>query len=177
MDKAQQEIWFVGVDFHITATDRKDLIFRKLSQGVKVKFLVFDPSSNLLDTLGRDFDQNPAEIQSECSQSIASIVDLNDEWMQQQAYSRYPDGLEVRLFRDIRIARFYLIDPDNPKAQSYYVPYMNHMNSPAVPGFLMRNINGGVIEEFVPGIRKLWMLSQPLADYLVAHPSLPAKPS
>jgi hypothetical protein len=170
LDKAKKEIWFVGVDFHITAGDRKNLILHKLDQGVKVRFLVFDPSSKFMDAMAEDFDQDPKTIHSECLDSLQSIESLRDEWKRRDNYSRYPDSLEVRVFEDIPHARFYLVDPDDPKAQSFYIPYMNHENSPSLPGYLMRNINQGVIQEHLPGVRKLWNESQPLDTYLAQHP-------
>ena len=175
LDNAKSEIWFVGMDFHITAGDRKDMILKKLNQGVKVRFLVFDPSSPMLDTIGRDFDQTPQAIESECTDSLSSLVSLQDEWMRQDGYSHYPDGLEIRLFQDAPHARYYLTDPDDPRAKSYFVPYMNHENSPSLPGFLLGNINNGVIQAYVPGIRKLWTSSEPLDTYLSEHSIRPGK--
>ena len=172
LDKAQKEIWFIGTDFHITAGDRKDLILSKLRQGIKVRFLVFDPTSALLDTIALDFDQDPREIRSECIKSTQSLISMRDEWKHEEAYTRYPDGLEVRSFQDVPHARFYLVDPDDTHAQSFYVPYMNHANSPSLPGYLMRNIDKGVIQAYLPGIRKLWSNSQSLDQYLILHPQI-----
>lgn len=169
LDNAKKEIWFVGVDFHITAGDRKNLILSKLDQGVKVRFLIFDPSSKFLDTMAEDFDQDPKAITSECMDSLQSILSLRNDWKHHDNYSHYSDSLEIRIFEDVPHARFYLIDPDDPKAQSFYIPYMNHENSPGLPGYLMRNIEHGVIQELLPGVRKLWDESVPLDTYINQH--------
>jgi thiamine transporter ThiT len=167
--RAHHEIWFVGLDFHITAGDRKKLILQKLGEGVKVRFLVFNPDSPFLPNIAQDFDQSPQELSAECIKSIDSIVALRKEWLQQPAAQEYPEGLEVKLFEDVPHARFYIVDPDDTRARSFYIPYMNRENSPVLPGYLLNNIDGGVIQDYLPGIRKLWNSAQPVELYENRH--------
>ncbi len=169
LSSAKKEIWFVGVDFHITASDRQQLILKKLSEGVKVRFLVFDPDSPFLGNMAQDYDQTPQVLTSECLDGIQSIIALRDIWLKEQSSQAYPDGLQIRLFEDVPHARFYLVDPDDTKAKSFYIPYMNHENSPVLPGYLLSNISGGVIHEYLPGVRKLWNSAQPIEVYEQRH--------
>jgi hypothetical protein len=175
LDRAKKEIWFVGLDFHITAGDRKKLILKKLEEGVTVRFLVFNPYSPLLPVIAQDFDQDAKELQSECIKSTESIIQLKEEWSRESAYQKYPDGLQVRFFEDVPHARMYLVDPDDTKARSFYIPYMNHENSPALPGYLLGNIQDGVIQEYLPGVKKLWSKSQTLDHFENEHSEINKK--
>ena len=172
LDKAKKEIWFAGVDFHVTSADRKQLILKKLREGVKVRFLVFNPDSPFLPRMATDFDQSAPQLESECHDSIEGLIRLRNEWLSDPASQKYPDAFEVHLFDEIPHARFYLVDPDDSKARSFFIPYMNHMNSPELPGYLLGNVQGGVMQEYLPGVRRLWSTSTPLDTFLERHPEL-----
>ncbi len=66
IENSREEVWFFGTNFNVTAGQRRDLLLRKLGQGVKVKFLIFNPRSPHLEDLARDFSQSPEELKAEC---------------------------------------------------------------------------------------------------------------
>jgi hypothetical protein len=170
---AKKEIWFVGLDFHITAGDRKDLILTELEKGIKVRFLVFNPDSPLLTNIAVDFDQDPRALSSECTQSIENILALRNEWLRRPASAMYPEGLEIKTFEDVPHARLYIVDPDDNRGQAYYNPYMNRESSPVLPGYLLSNIKGGVMQEYLPGVRRLWSTAQSVEIYESRHKVAP----
>lgn len=164
ISKSRQEIWFMGTDFNISAGEQRDLLLKKLSDGVNIKFLIFDPKSPQLDELASDFDQSPAELRAECEKGLDSIIELQRKW-QTQSSTRLGE-LDVRFFDANPRARFYIFDPNRTDGHTYFVPYVNDVNSPNAPGYLLQNIPHGVFQQYFDGIRKLWASSETMQQHL-----------
>jgi hypothetical protein len=76
----------------------------------------------------------------------------------------------VRIFDTHPHARFYIFDSGSTGGKTFFVPYINDVNSPNVPGYLLQNIPKGVFDQYFAGIRKLWDMSETLEQ----HKSNPA---
>src|SRR5258708_19064075 len=154
------------MNFNVTSGERRSLLLKKLEGGIKIRYLVFDPRSSQLDELAKDFDQSPAELQSECEKGLQSILELQKQWSSRVKSTQSPGELDVRVFEAHPHARIYVFDPDRAQGETYFIPYINHVNSPEVPGFLLQNIKSGVFGAYFDGIRKLWADSKNLYNYL-----------
>jgi hypothetical protein len=170
--QSKQEIWFFGTDFNITAGERRDRLLQKLSEGVNVKYLIFDPYSNHLDELATDFNQSPGELRAECEKGLQSLSELETEWKKRSATVTRPGELEVRVFNTHPHARFYIFDPDRDDGKTFFIPYVNDVNSPNAPGYLLQNIPKGVFHQYFDGIRKLWASSMTLEQSQSSHAGL-----
>jgi hypothetical protein len=168
--RSHQDIWFFGTDFNVSAGERRDLLLNMLSNGVNINYLIFDPKSGHLDDLAADFSQSPAELRSECEKGLASIVELQREWQNRSSGAAKPAELRVRIFDTHPHARFYIFDPGSTEGTTFFVPYINDVNSPNVPGYLLQNVPKGVFQQYFGGIRKLWAASETL-DQHQANPS------
>jgi Domain of unknown function (DUF5919) len=160
--KSEQEMWFFGTDFNISAGEHRDLLLKMLSKGMNINYLIFDPKSSHLKDLAADFNQTPAELQSECEKGLASIVELQREWQRMASNAAKPGQLQVRVFDTDPHARFYIFDPGRTEGKAYFVPYINDVNSPNAPGYLLKNVQRGVFQQYFGGIRKLWETSETL---------------
>jgi hypothetical protein len=78
----------------------------------------------------------------------------------------------VRVFETHPHARFYVFDPARAKGNTFFVPYINRVDSPEVPGFLLENVSGGVFKSYFNGILRLWAESMDLNEYLQRHPEI-----
>jgi hypothetical protein len=169
LERSQQEVWFFGTNFNISVGEHRDLLLRKLSTGIDIRYLIFDPKSGQLDELAADFNQSPAELRAECEKGLESIVELQKQWKSQSSTVPRPGELQVRVFDAHPHARFYIFDPGSTEGNTLFVPYVNNLNSPNVPGYLLQNIPKGVFEQYFDGIRKLWARSETLEQHQNNH--------
>jgi hypothetical protein len=170
IEQSQEDIWFVGTNFNITAGERRSLLLKKLSQGIKINFLVFDPRTPELDGLAKDFNQSPAELRSECEKGLQSILQLQKDWESARKSSSAPGELQVHVFNVHPHARFYVFDAKREQGTTFFIPYVNGVNSPETPGYLLRNVHNGVSQAYFGGVLKLWADSMPLDKYLASQP-------
>lgn len=66
LDGAEEEVLFVGTNIRITASDAKPKVLELLQRGVKVRFLVLDPTCGSLGSVAADFDVPVSELRDEC---------------------------------------------------------------------------------------------------------------
>jgi len=168
--QAQEDIWFYGTDFNISAGDRRPLLLNKLASGLRLNYLIFDPHSSHLEDLAADFDQSPAELRAECEKGLADLLQLRKEWQDKSKSSRSPGEVNVRVFETHPHARFYVFDSGRTQGRTFFVPYVNGVNSPGVPGFLLANVKDGVFRAYFSSILKMWNQSTDLSAYIQQHP-------
>ncbi len=168
--QAQEDIWFYGTDFNISAGDRRPLLLNKLASGLRLNYLIFDPHSSHLEDLAADFDQSPAELRAECEKGLADLLQLRKEWQDKSKSSRTPGEVNVRVFETHPHARFYVFDSGRTQGRTFFVPYVNGVNSPGVPGFLLANVKDGVFRAYFSSILKMWNQSTDLSAYIQQHP-------
>lgn len=168
--QAAHEIWFFGTNFHISTVDRSDAILDALKRGVRVRYLVYNPFSERLPALAHDFDQTPAELSSECRNALQSLLGLRKRWQQARTTTATPGELEIRVFEATPRARLYVFDPDEKSGFTLLVPYINSVNSPQLPGFLLQNLESGVYADYFAGLRKTWGEADRLDDLERSHP-------
>jgi hypothetical protein len=168
--QAQEDIWFYGTDFSISAGDRRNLLLDKLASGLRLNYLIFDPRSSHLEDLASDFDQSPAELRAECEKGLESLLQLRKEWQDRSKSSHSPGEVNVRIFETHPHARFYVFDSGRTHGRTFFVPYVNGVNSPDVPGFLLANVKNGVFRAYFSSILKMWGESTDLSVYIQQHP-------
>jgi uncharacterized protein DUF5919 len=159
---AKHEIWFCGTDFHISSTDDRQLIFDKLAHGVRIRYLIFDPYSPNMKAVASDFDMNYQESFSQCLTSIAHLQSIDSVWNIRKQGLETPGELEIHLYKETPRIRAYIFDPDDPKSDCIYIPYLHKINSPELPAFQFKNIHTGVFEDYFESIKKLWQVSTDL---------------
>jgi hypothetical protein len=168
---SNQEIWFVGMNFYISAPQLKDEILERLKHGVTVRFLIYDfldedttriALSRDLPQVARSFDNTPDELLSQSIQTVESLQQIAARAKQDVVRGRF----EVRLFKTIPRARLYFFDPESPTGHTFFVPYTNRRDSPNLPGLLLRNVKGGMFESYFLSTSQLWNDSEPLEEWI-----------
>jgi hypothetical protein len=165
IDASQQEIWFFGTDFNISAGERRDALLKKLAAGLKIRFLIFDPKSTHLPDLAADFDQNSDELKAECEKSLDDLIELQNRWQGLEKQTPTPGELEIRVFDTHPHARIYVFDPQRSQGRTYFIPYINALNSVDSPGYLLHNSQSGIFSHYFAGIQKLWSTSETLDQH------------
>lgn len=168
---ASQEIWFVGMNFYVSAPQLKDDLLERLRHGVTVRYLIYDflsddttqvALSSDLPQVARSFDNTPDELLSQSIQTVESLQQLAMRAEQEGVRGRF----EVRLFKTIPRARLYFFDPESPTGYTFFVPYTNRKDSPNLPGLLLHNVKGGMFESYFLSTNQLWHDSEPLEHWI-----------
>ena len=159
IEKASNEIWFCGTNFHITAVDDRILIINKLKQGVNVNYLIFNPNSKNAEVAAKSFNQSVDEFKGECLQGLKSLMVIKREWEKLRTSVNKPGELRIRYHDEIPKLRAYIFDPNNSDSESFYILYMYLTNSPELPGFQFKNYTDGVFMDYFACIKKLWQKS------------------
>ena len=164
--QSQQEIWFVGVDFNISATQRRDLLLNRLENGVKIRYLILNPRTTHLGDLAKDFDQSEGSLRTELEKGLSNLLDLRRRWQEKSLAAAHPGELEIRMFDTFPHFRLYVFDPGRTRGRTYFIPYANTVTSTVLPGYLLENVDTGVFRAYFDAARKLWATSTTLDDFL-----------
>lgn len=167
---ARKEIWFFGTNFHISAVERRPILLERLRSGVNIRYLILNPFIPHLEQVARDFGQSKRELEVECLKGMNDLIELRRRWDAERG--RSAAALEIRLFDTTPRARLYVFDPDDPAGRTMFVPYLNRVNSPNLPGYLLENSETGVFRSYFDALRIMWNESTPLDTLLAAHPDL-----
>jgi hypothetical protein len=157
---AKQEIWFTGISFYVSLPQYKDIIIKKLAEGINVRFLVYDPNSQNLKDVARGFSQTDKSLKSECDLTIQNLKEIHDDWK----IKDLPGRFEVRVFTSIPKARIYIFDRTSEDGYTFFIPHVDQQNSPILPGFLVKNIKTGIAPAYFEGIERLWKNSKPILN-------------
>ncbi len=166
----KREIFFSGTNFHITTVDNRTALLERLSQGVNVKYLVFNPYSPILETVARDFDQTPVELRSECMLGLTYLLELKNRWDKIKHLSKAGD-LQIRMYNEFPRVRAYVFDPDNEHSECFLIPYLHHINSTDLPAFQFKNSDDGVFNEYYNSMKELWKRSVDM-DVIMAEQAI-----
>jgi Domain of unknown function (DUF5919) len=168
MAKASSEIWISGASFYLSVPDNEDLLIDRAKHGVKIHYLILDPYGTNLDAIARTFGQSSDELREECLTTVRALRRIREKLLPPER-----ERLEVRLFNESPRARFYFFDPDDSKSNTFFVPHVNSINSPAAPGFLLSNIPFGLARIYFASIKDFWASAQPLSDWEMQHKQTP----
>ena len=157
---AKQEIWFTGISFYVTLPQHRNLLMKRLEEGVDVRFLIYDPLSPNLSEVASGFSQTEEALRSECDVTIQNLREMYDEWKQRGLAG----GLEVRLFSTIPWTRIYVFDRKLETGFTYFILHVDRQNTPNLPGFLVRNIKTGIAPAYFEGIERVWNSSKRFGD-------------
>ena len=164
MGKASTEIWISGASFYLSVPENEDVLVDRAKHGVRIHYLFLDPYGNSLAAVAKTFSQTPDELRQECLTTIRGL---------QRIRERLPAAdranLEVRLFDESPRARFYIFDPADPNSNTFFVPHVNSVNSPALPGFLLSNVPYGLAQVYIASVKDFWNSAQPLSQWEIRH--------
>jgi hypothetical protein len=163
---SKKEIFLAGVSFYITLPERKDSLLRKVQNGVKVRILIYDFTSENSTEVAAGFKQSPNQLRDECVTTVDNLLQLK----QAVAGTSNSANLEVRLFSETPKARFYMFDMKLPTGRLFFIPHINGVNSPNVPGLLFANSPGSFASIYAPDVEDLWSRAITLEDWLKKHP-------
>jgi hypothetical protein len=149
---AKEEVWFVGLVFHISLADGevRKVILKKLAEGVSVKFLIYDPTSRNIELVAQQYGRDNAKyLLSDCETTIKYLSEI---------YGTSKSGnlkkLEIKLYRDIPQSRLYIFDRNDPNNYTYFIPHVGQTRSGESPGYLFRN--DSIAKEYHEAILRLW---------------------
>ena len=157
MRDAKKEILISGASFYLSVPDNEDLLSAKAKEGVKVRFLVLNPAAANLPAIARTFNQSPEELRHECEVTVAALRRIIANLPEAQR-----NNFEVRLFDESPRARFYIFDPEDQRSFTFFVPHVNAVNSPHLPGFQLQNSPYSLAQLYIPSVKQFWEHSAPL---------------
>jgi len=157
MAKASSEIWISGASFYLSVPDNEDLLIDRAKHGVKIHYLILDPYGNNLDAVAKTFSQSPDELRQEVLTTIRALNRIREKLSPSER-----ENFQVRLFNESPRARFYIFDPADPNSNTFFVPHVNSINSPALPGFLLSNVPFGLAQIYIASVKDFWNSAQPI---------------
>lgn len=149
--EAKSEVWISGASFYVSLPSNEELIASKANNGIKIHYLILDPNGKNLQNIAKTFNQSGVELQAECMITIESIIRVYD-----MIDSDKRHNLQVRLFDESPRARFYIFDPKLDDSPTFFVPHVNAVNSPNIPGFLLQNTPHGLASIYFASIKDFW---------------------
>jgi len=159
MAKASWEIWISGASFYLSVPDNEDLLIDRAKHGVKIHYLILDPYGNNLDAVAKTFSQSPDELRQEVLTTIRALNRIREKLSPSER-----ENFQVRLFNESPRARFYIFDPADPNSNTFFVPHVNSINSPALPGFLLSNVPFGLAQIYIASVKDFWNSAQPISS-------------
>jgi hypothetical protein len=159
---AQQDVWLTGVSFYVTLPANKDIILKRLSDGINFRFLVLDPAARNLPQIAAEFRQAPDELRSECNVTVQNLISIYKEAKAKQ----YGGVLEIKLLATAPKARMYVFDKRRDTGVTFFIPHVDEVNSPNLPGFLVKNISTGIAIPYFEAVDRLWTHGVPLENWL-----------
>jgi hypothetical protein len=172
INNAKEEIWFVGIDFHISVTQVQEELLSKLYQGVSVRFIIYDfltgysgsiASKAEFLQLAKTFDYDVDGMIADGESTVDNLLRLRKAWDQ----SRSAAKLEIRLTRTLPRARMYVFDPHREEGHSFIVPYIDYKNSVNNPGFIVLNRSQGFFGPYFKGSERIWASSEDFDSWLI----------
>jgi hypothetical protein len=157
MAKASSEIWISGASFYLSVPDNEDLLIDRAKHGVKIHYLILDPYGNNLDAVAKTFSQSPDGLRQEVLTTIRALNRIREKLSPSER-----ENFQVRLFNESPRARFYIFDPADPNSNTFFVPHVNSINSPALPGFLLSNVPFGLAQIYIASVKDFWNSAQPI---------------
>jgi class 3 adenylate cyclase len=171
LTSAKSEVWFVGTTFYISTAQYRDLFLSRLADGIDLNFLVLDPEGEAIGMMAQLLGSTKKELALDCTSGIRLLDRTADE--ARNAGSR--GVLRVKLIEEPIQTRFYLFDPKAEDGFAYFIPLLNGTNSQTVPGYLVRNSEGGYCDAYLKGVFRMWNrpATKTLEAWKAAHPNFP----
>lgn len=170
LGNTKREAWFLGTTFYISIDTHRELIRKKLSEGVDVNFIIFDPYGKRASEVARMLDIGPNELMDQCLLGIRTMIKLADE----PRGTRVPGELRIKLIDDVIHSRLYLFDPKAPDGVTYFIPQINQSNSQMLPGFAARNSQSTFTSAYFEGVLRTWNSNTSIAlqEWRALHPDV-----
>lgn len=170
LKSAKREVWFLGTTFYITVDTHRDLIRKKLAEGVDINFIIFDPFGSNAQQVASMLDIGLNELMDQCLLGIRTMIKLADE----SRGAKFPGELRIRLVNQVAYSRLYLFDPKSNEGTTYFIPQVNQSNSQMLPGFLVKNATAHYATAYFDGVQRTWNGSETLSlsDWRKKHPEV-----
>jgi hypothetical protein len=169
---AKEEVIFFGSSFEISAADARKELLSRLGEGVKIRYLIVDPYSAAIEEIAKDFNISTSEMRSLVISSLRSILLLKKEWGEVERNTATPGELQVKVFTPRPTTRVYVFDGNRASSESYIVPYINRVNAPDSPGYILKNKSDGPFSKYYASITQIWRDAEPLDELLRRHPEV-----
>lgn len=149
---ASREIVLYGINFHVTIPMINDLLFDRLHNGVKVKFLLVDPESERIKELAAIVNEDEQVLRDECALSLRKIDTLSKLLNKAGQSSQ----IEVSTFDGMAPSCMYAIDHDTAAGQLFYFPYMNGVTPTRLPGYLWSRRPDTPYNFYTSELKRMW---------------------
>ncbi len=169
----KNEAIFWGGNFYISVNEHKTILLDKLKSGIKIKYLIFNPESNLCKNASQDFNEEDKTLfYDQCIATIKNLIDLEKQWKKQKHSSNIAGGnLEIKVYSNIPRLRAYFIDPDKEDSFSYFVHFLYKTDSSDLPAYKIMNNKEGIVKAYINSFHKLWEDTENTVtlDYFLQH--------
>lgn len=153
ISRAKEEVWFVGLTFHISLADGdiRKVVLQKLTEGVSIKVFIYDPTSQNIQLVAQRYGRDNAKnLFSDCETTIKYLSEIYET----SKSRNLKKNLEIKLYRDVPQSRLYIFDRNDPNNYTYFIPHVGQSRSGELPGYLFRN--DSIAREYRAAIISLW---------------------
>ncbi|HYG63437.1 MAG TPA: DUF5919 domain-containing protein [Thermoanaerobaculia bacterium] len=175
---AKDEVWYVGIDFHISSSQHQEMILKLLGEGVDVRFLIYDfldeealGINPNFDQLVRRFDCDGAQVIADLTSTVENLRRLQRRWTNKTSGAQ----LEIRLYRALPWARAYFFDPEQENGTALLVSYIYGQDAHNLPALLLRSHPKGLLPQYFKGAQALWRDSEDFTSWLTAYDAYKAR--
>lgn len=169
---AKREVWYAGVDFHISASQHQDMLLKLLGQGVSVRFLLYDFLNTNGDGLNpnfpelvKRFDYESPQLLADLTSTVENLRKLQSRWVNKPSGAQ----LEIRVYKALPWARAYFFDPAQESGRAILINYVYGKDTSNLPAFVLRNEAHGLMPHYYSGMSILWQDATPLDAWLPAY--------
>lgn len=124
--------------------------------GVTIKYLIFNPESSYCDYVSKDFNEQENTFYDQAVTTIKNLKSIKTEWESAKQTAKKGGGLQVKLYSNIPRIRAYLVDTQSENSYSYFVHFLNKVDSSKVPAYKVRNSYNGIIHSYLESFNNLW---------------------
>jgi hypothetical protein len=171
IQSAKSEIIFWAGNFYMSTNERREDLLARLSDGVNIKYLVFNPTSPVKTQASYDFGENVNQFEKQCEICIQNLLDLRARWEEKKKSSTNKGDLQIRLYTSTPRLRAYFFDPGDDKSFTYVVHFLYKTDSSQLPMFRILNSKEGVFANYLASFNNHWNAGDviTLDDYLAQN--------
>lgn len=160
---AREEIYFGGSTLLSVSTAFRELLKEKILQGIKVRFLLLDPESEIVNLIIQQQKTNQVTFRNEIQTAIGLLKKLKKEIEEETGF---PDkgSVDIHMSKMLPTHSFVAIDSHTPggKIQADLFPYLGENLSR--PSFYLHNKEDGLYQNILHMNEDIWGKSQPLPN-------------
>jgi hypothetical protein len=166
---SQSRIFLMATNFSWTPLLNIAEFRDKIDQGVQVRFMVLNPTTEILPYVARSIATPEVDLRAENKLGLKIIMQLQAYADARRHARRAPGEVAIRLYDSLPRGRSYVFD--GPEGESFFVPYACCGPTRPLPVYHCLN-RGQIAFRNIGGMEELWEASEtiPIDVFVEKHP-------